>query len=109
MSVVRINALQVPEAARESFEARFANRAGMVESAEGFEHFELLKPVDGGDRYLVYTRWRSEEDFQAWTKSMAFEQGHAAAGVGRPHGEAPAAARGELWSYEVLQIADKKA
>ena len=109
MSVVRINALQVPEAAREGFEARFANRAGMVESAEGFEHFELLKPVDGGDRYLVYTRWRSEADFEAWTQSMAFEQGHKAAGVGRPHGGGPAAATGELWSFEVLQVAEPKA
>jgi heme oxygenase (mycobilin-producing) len=109
MSIVRINALQVPEAAREGFEARFANRAGMVESAEGFEHFELLRPVEGSDRYLVYTRWRSEADFEAWTKSMAFEQGHAAAGVGqRPHGEGPAAARGELWSFEVLQAAGPK-
>ena len=109
MSIVRINALQVPEAARETFEARFANRAGMVESAEGFEHFELLRPTEGSDRYLVYTRWRSEADFEAWTQSMAFNQGHAAAGVGRQHGESPAAASGELWSFEVLQIADPKA
>ena len=93
MSVVRINALQIPEAARESFEQRFAGRAGMVESAEGFEHFELLRPADGGDRYLVYTRWRSEADFKRWTESQ------------RPQGSGPAAAGSELWSFEVLQMA----
>ena len=105
MSVVRINALQVPEAARESFEARFANRAGMVESAEGFEHFELLRPVDGGDRYLVYTRWRSEADFKRWTESQEFGEGHRQAEASR-HGSGPAAGHSELWAFEVLQQAE---
>ncbi len=81
MSVVRINAMQVPEAAQEGFEARFAARAGMVEGAEGFEHFELLRPADGSDRYLVYTRWRSVEDFERWQESQAFRVGHAAGGI----------------------------
>ena len=30
---------------------------------QGFEGFELLRPVEGDHRYYVYTRWRSEEDF----------------------------------------------
>ena len=105
MSVVRINALQIPEAARESFEQRFAGRAGMVESAEGFEHFELLRPADGGDRYLVYTRWRSEADFKRWTESQEFGEGHRQAESQRPQGSGPAAAGSELWSFEVLQMA----
>src|ERR1700712_6132046 len=90
MSVVRINAMQVPEAAREGFEARFASRAGMVESAEGFEHFELLRPVDGSERYLVYTRWRTEEDFTRWTESQAFGAGHRQAGGARQGARPPA-------------------
>ncbi len=106
MSVVRINALQVPEAARAGFEERFAARAGMVESAEGFEHFELLRPDDGGGRYLVYTRWRSEEDFKRWTESQAFGAGHGQAEASRPAGSGPAAAHAELWSFEVLQSTD---
>ncbi len=106
MSVVRINVLSVPEPAREAFEQRFADRAGMVESAEGFEHFELLRPVDGTDRYLVYTRWRSEEDFERWTKSQAFGAGHAQAEAGRPAGGGPAAMGSEIWSFDVLQSAE---
>jgi heme-degrading monooxygenase HmoA len=112
MSVVRINALNVPEPAREAFEARFASRAGMVEGAEGFEHFELLRPVDGGDRYLVYTRWRTEEDFTRWTESQAFGAGHRQAeesrqgqGDGQGHA-APAAAHSEIWAFDVLQTAE---
>ncbi|WP_239516663.1 antibiotic biosynthesis monooxygenase [Streptomyces sp. ICC4] len=66
MSIVKINALTVPAEQREVLEQRFASRAGSVEGSDGFEWFELLRPVEGTDQYLVYTRWRSEEDFQAW-------------------------------------------
>ena len=63
------------------------------------EAFELLKPNDDRDVYLVYTRWASEEDFQAWLASPAFAHGH------RPHGgdSAPVSAHSELWSFDVAQ------
>ena len=105
MSVVKINVLTVPPERREALEQRFANRAGAVESADGFEWFELLRPVEGTDSYLVYTRWRSEDDFQAWMASQAFEQGHAQA---RPEGQAPAATGSSVWSFEVVQQAAAK-
>ena len=78
MSVVRINALTVPKERAEELEARFAARAGEVSSSPGFEAFELRRPADDRDVYLVYTRWRSDEDFQAWVSSPAFEHGHRA-------------------------------
>ncbi|WP_440101591.1 antibiotic biosynthesis monooxygenase family protein [Streptosporangium sp. H16] len=97
-SVVKINALTVSGEMREELERRFSSRAGIVESADGFEWFELLRPVDGTDRYLVYTRWRSEEDFRRWTESQAFQRGHAQAaaeaGQGREHADAHSAAQG---------------
>jgi heme-degrading monooxygenase HmoA len=121
VSVVKINVLTVSEEMRAELEKRFAGRAGLVESADGFEHFELLRPVEGTDRYLVYTRWRSEEDFQRWTQSQAFQRGHAQAaadaeragaqghGHGHGHGHGgPAAAAAELWSFEIVQEADPK-
>ncbi|MBC6463355.1 antibiotic biosynthesis monooxygenase family protein [Actinomadura sp. HBU206391] len=114
MSVVKINALTVTEGSRDELERRFAGRAGLVESADGFEGFELLRPVEGIDRYLVYTRWRSEEDFQRWTESQAFQRGHAqaaaqAGGSGHGHGHGgPAATGAELWSFEVIQSAPPK-
>ena len=66
MSVVKINVLTVPAEQRETLEKRFASRAHAVEGSDGFEWFELLRPVEGTDTYLVYTRWRDEESFQAW-------------------------------------------
>ncbi|MEO3792569.1 antibiotic biosynthesis monooxygenase [Nonomuraea sp. B10E15] len=112
MSVVKINVLTVPADMRTELEQRFSKRAGMVESADGFEWFELLRPVEGTERYLVYTRWRSEEDFQNWQQGQAFQRGHAQAaqgqGQGHGHGQGPAATGSELWSFEVAESAGPK-
>lgn len=104
MSVVRINAITVPAERVEEFERRFAARAGEVSKATGFETFELMRPTDGRDVYLVYTRWRSEDEFQAWVNSPAFQQGHKAHGSGGPVGTGS-----ELWSFDVIQHEDAPA
>jgi heme-degrading monooxygenase HmoA len=97
VSVVVINAVTVPRERRDEFETRFAARAGQVSQAEGFEAFELMRPRDG-DRYLVYTRWRSEDDFRAWMSSPAFGAGH------RQHeGQGPVSSESEVWTLDVLQ------
>ena len=104
MSIVKINVLTVPAEQRETLEKRFASRAGVVESSDGFEWFELLRPVEGTDQYLVYTRWRSEEDFQAWMSSAAFQHGH------RQHsGDGPVSTHAELWQFDVVQHEDAPA
>ncbi|MGW6981887.1 antibiotic biosynthesis monooxygenase family protein [Streptomyces sp. NPDC054932] len=113
MSIVKINALTVPAEQREVLERRFASRAGAVESSDGFEWFELLRPVEGTDQYLVYTRWRSEQDFQAWMEGpmkAAHQGGGGAAGGGEGGGERPkpAASASTVWSFEVVQQAAPK-
>ncbi|WKK23412.1 antibiotic biosynthesis monooxygenase [Streptomyces olivoreticuli] len=107
MSVVKINVLTVPAEQREVLEQRFASRAGAVENSDGFEWFELLRPVEGTDTYLVYTRWRSEEDFQAWMEGpmKAAHQGGGADGAPK---QKPAAAGSTLWTFEVVQQAGPK-
>lgn len=96
---------------------RFAARAGAVDGQDGFEGFELLQPTDERSTWLVVTRWRDEESFEAWTASQSFAQGHAAtAGQDTAAGEDTAAAQGaaggdrqarkpvgmsaELWSFK---------
>ncbi|MFE6778915.1 antibiotic biosynthesis monooxygenase family protein [Streptomyces sp. NPDC057702] len=101
MSVVKINVLTVPVEQRETLEKRFAARAGAVENSDGFEWFELLRPVEGTDQYLVYTRWRSEEDFTAWMEGT-MKASHGGEGGERPK---PAASGSTLWSFEVVQQA----
>ncbi len=98
MAVVRINAITVPADRAEEFEARFAARAGEVSKAPGFEAFELLRPSDDRGVYLVYTRWESQEAFDAWVESAAFTRGH------RAHSsQGPVSNQSELWSFEVIQ------
>jgi heme-degrading monooxygenase HmoA len=99
MSIVKINVLTVPKEQREVLEQRFAQRAGAVENSDGFEWFELLRPVEGTDTYLVYTRWRSEEDFQKWAATIGASHG------GGGEGQRPAATGATLWSFEVVQSA----
>jgi heme-degrading monooxygenase HmoA len=98
MSVVKINAITVPTERFAEFEQRFATRAGKVEDAVGFEGFELLRPNDDREVCLVLTRWRSEEDFQAWVRSSDFAAGHS---QHRERGSVGTAS--ELWSYDVLE------
>jgi heme-degrading monooxygenase HmoA len=98
MSVVKINAITVSPERFAEFEQRFATRAGKVEDAVGFEGFELLRPDDDREVCLVLTRWRSEEDFQAWVRSSDFAAGHS---QHRERGSVGTAS--ELWSYDVLE------
>ena len=103
MTVVKINAIEVPADGGDELARRFAARAGAVDDQEGFEGFELLKPTDSRDVWLVVTRWRDEESFQAWVNSPAFAHGHRSAAE-RAGGEAPQRPVGvhsELWSYEI--------
>lgn len=96
MAVVKINAIEVPEGAGPELEKRFAARHGAVDSAPGFLGFELLRPVKGDNRYFVYTKWETEEDFQNWANGPA-RQAHA--------GEArnPVATGASLLEFEVVQ------
>ena len=119
MTVIKINALTVPADLGDEVARRFAARVGAVDGQEGFEGFELLKPTDERTTWLVVTRWRDDESFEAWRSSSAFAQGHRAEGQG-PHGAhsdgapaqgggqghpgqapAPLPIQAELWSYEV--------
>jgi heme-degrading monooxygenase HmoA len=102
MTVIRINAIKVPPEGGDELARRFAHRAGAVDGAEGFEGFELLRPTDSRDTWLVVTRWRDEEAFQAWVQSPAFLQGHRGMAAGGH--QSPVATTSELWSYEVVDL-----
>jgi heme oxygenase (mycobilin-producing) len=102
MTVIKINAITVPADSGDELAKRFAARAGAVDNQDGFEGFELLKPADERTTWLVVTRWRDEDSFQAWLHSPAFGHGHRSAAE-RSGGEAPppVGVSSELWSYEI--------
>ena len=105
MSIIKINAITVPEEGGDELAKRFGARAGAIDDQDGFEGFELLRPTDDRRTWLVVTRWRDEDAFNAWVSSPAFGHGHGhrGAGGGQGHGEGgpPVAVSSELWSYEV--------
>jgi heme-degrading monooxygenase HmoA len=102
VTVIKINAITVAPDSGDELAKRFAARAGAVDGREGFEGFELLKPADERLTWLVVTRWRDEESFQAWLSSADFGHGHRSEAE-RPGGEAPkpVGVNSELWSYVV--------
>lgn len=89
MTVIKINAITVPADSGDTLAERFAARAGAVDGQEGFEGFELLKPTDDRTTWLVITRWRDEDSFDAWVNSPAFGRGHQTPAEGSEEGAKP--------------------
>ncbi len=105
MSVVKINAIEVPPGAGPELEQRFAARAGMVDQQPGFEEFMLLRPTAGEERYFVLTRWESEEAFQNWRSGQSFQHGHTQGsqeGVGADAPRPPVSTGAALLEFEVV-------
>ncbi|MDP9763972.1 antibiotic biosynthesis monooxygenase family protein [Deinococcus enclensis] len=94
-----MNRIPVKAEYAEAFEARFRDRARLVDGMPGFVRNEVLRPTQPGQPYIVLTYWESREAFEAWTASDAFREGHARSGS-LPR-EA-FAGRNELEVHEVL-------
>ena len=96
MTVIKINAITVPADTGDELAHRLAAWAGAIDDADGFEGFELLKPTYGREQWLVLTRWRDEESFQAWLNSDSFAHGHRSAAERRGEGAPPIATHSEV-------------
>jgi heme-degrading monooxygenase HmoA len=89
--IITSNRIPVNPDYAEQFEQRFADRLSQVDGMKGFIAFQLLRPTQEGDPYIVMTYWETRADFEAWTNSEAFKHGHAQSGqlpreayLGRP-------------------------
>ena len=115
MTVVRINAITVPEDSGDELAVRFAARAGAVDGTDGFEGFELLRPTDGRNVWLVVTRWRDEAAFEAWQSGRDFQRAHGTSSDSSLRSDEEASEGGEqrrpvgmsaeLWSYDIPDLA----
>ena len=111
MTIIKINAITVAPDSGDELAKRFAKRAGAVDDQDGFEGFELLQPTDDRLTWLVVTRWRDEDAFNAWVSSPAFGAGHQSDKGAPPHGHGhgdgggeapkPVGVSSELWSYKI--------
>ncbi len=75
------NRIYVKAEYADMFEQRFRERAGLVDNMPGFVSNQVLRPVNEGDPYVVFTIWNSREDFLNWVRSDAFAKGHAQSGT----------------------------
>lgn len=111
MSIVKINAIEVHPGKAEELERRFLARSGGVDRAEGFEEFVLLRPIEGETRYFVMTRWASEEAFEKWRTSDAFQHQHRntheEGGSGDAKPNHPVAQAASLMTFEVVARTSK--
>ena len=78
MTVVKINALEIPEGAGEEIVGRFAARMEGLNDVDGFEGFELLRPTgDSERRWFVYTRWADQVSYEGWRDGRGSRESHA--------------------------------
>ncbi len=75
------NRIYVKREYADAFEQRFRDRAGLVDKMPGFISNKVLRPVNDGDPYIVFTVWNSREDFLGWVRSDEFVKGHAQSGT----------------------------
>jgi len=75
------NRIYVKPEYAETFETVFRERAGLVDKMPGFISNQVLRPVNEGDPYIVFTMWNSRQDFLNWVRSEAFVKGHAQSGT----------------------------
>ena len=110
MSVIKINAITVPAETGDLLAQRFAPHAKGLDNVPGAEGFELLQPTDGRDIWLVVSRWKDEESYQAWLESDNFRKSHARGEDGRTvegH-QKPAGVSSEVWSYAVAVSSEQE-
>jgi heme-degrading monooxygenase HmoA len=75
------NRIYVNQEYADAFEKRFRERAGLVDKMPGFISNMVLRPVNDGDPYAVFTIWNSRQDFLNWVRSDEFVKGHAQSGT----------------------------
>ena len=78
MSVVKINALEIPPQAGDEIVKRFTARLDSLSSVPGFLGFELLRPTaESESRWFVYTRWADQSSYEAWRDGDGARASHA--------------------------------
>lgn len=83
---IAMNRFKVKKGAEDEFEQVWLSRKTHLEEVPGFIQFHLLKGPDRDDHvlYASHSLWRSQDAFEAWTRSEAFRKAHARAGDGKP-------------------------
>lgn len=81
---IAMNRFRVAVGSESEFETIWRNRDSSLAQVPGFVEFRLLRgrtnEEEGFTLFASHTIWRSEDDFQNWTKSENFRMAHRTAG-----------------------------
>ncbi len=94
-----MNELHVPKEGRENVAARFGASAEKMKQVPGCLDFMFLNPSDDDNYQVVYTKWESKDDYEAWVNSSAFKDAHKKRKENADKGESPASGN-KLYEYE---------
>lgn len=78
-----MNNIPVTDEGKPVFEDRFRQRQNEVDAMPGFQAFRLLRPLKG-NTYVVFTAWKTEQDYNNWKNSDQFKKAHQGAGTKPP-------------------------
>ena len=83
---IAMNRFKVMKDCTADFENTWLSRESYLHEMPGFMAFHLLKGPEREDHvlYSSHTMWASHADFEAWTKSEAFQRAHTRAGTSKP-------------------------
>ncbi|WLR42850.1 antibiotic biosynthesis monooxygenase [Bacillus carboniphilus] len=70
-----LNNIPVTIEGKPLFEKRFKDRARLIEKEPGFVAIRVLRPINS-DTYVILTLWESEEAFENWQSSKAYNHAH---------------------------------
>ena len=106
MSVVKINALEIPPQASDEIVKRFTARMDSLADVAGFEGFELLRPTgESESRWFVYTRWADQAAYEGWRDGDGARASHAQ-DPGESEPRKPVSMGATLLEFEVALSAD---
>jgi heme-degrading monooxygenase HmoA len=100
MEFVSRSEIVVPISEMQALEQAFRERSHLVDRHAGYRGLELLRSIREDGRYVLLTRWRSQEAFRAYMKSGDHKRAH-----DRPHaGLSPLGGGGKLEQlYSVIE------
>ena len=95
------NRFKVTPGREDDFVEAFKGREGLIDGMPGFLGLDVLRPLGDEGVFISMARWRSQADFEAWTRSDQFKQSHQGLRGGRHEGLF--AAHPVLETFEVFE------
>ncbi|HSH24117.1 MAG TPA: antibiotic biosynthesis monooxygenase family protein [Massilibacterium sp.] len=102
---VVMNELYLPnKEAKDMMIQRFRNSAENMKAVQGCIEFMFLNHENEEGKQIVFTKWESKKDYEAWVESEAFKRAHSSSSQDEKQKEQKqkSGASNQLHAYEVI-------